>query len=329
LHLVGNFSALRDYSAVLFDERGGYVETIPFERISSEDVWTAIAPGSTASLEITGPGRVNQIVKIDEVRTEGQLGSVDIVVGGVPTFENSSEMPEAVVSAANRDATARLIVGQNALPLGERMPARAFDWCTGFLVSPNLLMTVSHCIKARPELCRQTVALFGFDAGFPHGVRARYCDELVYLNPFIDVLVMRLNRVDESSPVAKLATRAPLAGDKLVVVQHPFGAVQLVSRDAACSVASPRTALRPSREGLDYSLLEALGFTHKCDTLEGSSGSPVFDGEGDVIGLHQGGSGEANNAVRSEVILACNAIDTATDQVTVLQPGVEVCANTL
>lgn len=329
LHLTADFSRLGGYTGYVFDERGALVDTIPFGRVVGTSIWTEFAAGSSASIEIVGPAATNQTILVDEAVTEFPLGAADVLPDGVANFENADDVSMDLLSDDDRAATARLIIGQNSFPIAHRVPSRTPDWCTGVMISPNLLMTVSHCFRSRPELCKQTVALFGYDLGFPAPVSARSCVDLVYLNPFIDVVIVKLSPIEHPVQVATLAKRPPALNEQLLILQHPHGSVGLVSKDSSCVVTAPRAALRPSQSELDTSLLDALGFTHQCDTLEGSSGSPVFDTTGDVIGLHQGGEGQQNSAVRIDVVESCISIDVVEETVAVLKPGEVVCMNTL
>ena len=67
-------------------------------------------------------------------------------------------------------------------------------------------------------------------------------------------------------------------GDEVILVQHPGG--------------SPKT----QTSGRLESFLEARSkgdMTYSADTLPGSSGSPVFDREYNLIGIHHHGDAEA------------------------------------
>nr|WP_255440693.1 serine protease [Paracoccus sp. MC1854] len=201
------------------------------------------------------------------------------------------------------------------------------DWCTGFLVSQDLMMTASHCFRAAPSLCSQTVALFGYDNNLEEPVVARACESVVYLNPYLDVAVVRLENVEGEMPIVSIASEIPSAEDQLLLAQHPYGSVRLISRDAGCKVTQSVAPLEPSRKDLDYSRLEGLGFAHGCDTLEGSSGSPVFNSEGEVVGVHQGGKGSKNKAVRGDLVRDCIAINQGSNTVEVVQPSQAACSN--
>jgi V8-like Glu-specific endopeptidase len=87
--------------------------------------------------------------------------------------------------------------------------------------------------------------------------------------------------------------------ESLVLIQHPAGEFKQVSI-ADCRVAGV------SRTGVAAA---GTDFGHLCDSLGGSSGSPVVDGQtGRVVGLHhwgfeEGAANPVNQAVHIGLVL--------------------------
>lgn len=170
--------------------------------------------------------------------------------------------------------------------------------CTGFLVSEDLLITNEHCIKNESELL-SAVAEFGYDTygSLPDRFRAK---ALELTDAGLDYSVIRL----ASSPVNKYGKlsvdlKEPLPESlALVVIEHPAGEPKQVSL-TDCQVSGSR------RQGVAG---KPTDFGHLCDTLGGSSGSPVLDlSTGSVVGLHHLGFNEnspdpVNQAVYLESI---------------------------
>jgi hypothetical protein len=171
--------------------------------------------------------------------------------------------------------------------------------CTGFLVSSNLVMTNQHCVNTDQEAA-SAFADFGYDsaAATPDVVAVAKLEDS---NVDLDYSVLRL----EGAPGAKWGHLAlqpePAMGDRrdLVVVQHPIGGPKKASIEG-CDVRGPRLVGVGPNE---------TDFGHGCDTLNGSSGSPVMDLiTGGVVGLHHFGYTKdsaklVNQAVRLELIL--------------------------
>jgi V8-like Glu-specific endopeptidase len=171
--------------------------------------------------------------------------------------------------------------------------------CTGFLVSGNLLLTNQHCIKNSSEAL-STRAEFGYDDF--DSTPDRYSASLELVNSDgtgLDYALIRLSGkpgekyghvlMDRPDPTFVLADQHPL-----IIIEHPGGLPKEVSiKD--CAVSGSQIA------GIE--LNRATDFGHHCDTLGGSSGSPVFDFEtGKVVGLHHMGFTAASHNLDNQGI---------------------------
>jgi hypothetical protein len=169
-------------------------------------------------------------------------------------------------------------------------------FCTGFLVAPDLLLTNEHCIQSERER-RSALVDFDYDTA---GSRARpyLLSTTVLLDAGLDYGLFRLKKTPGRPPLPLRDTQIA-DGQALLIIQHPAGEPKQVSL-TQCTVS--QTSLKGRGEpGTD--------FGHLCDTLGGSSGSPVQDPRnGDVVGLHhlgfrKGSPGAVNQAVKIGKIL--------------------------
>jgi len=120
----------------------------------------------------------------------------------------------------------------------------------------------------------------------------------VYKNE--DIAVLTLVALDPGAPPRKAVLRkqAAIAGEKIFVIHHPESLQKQISDDCA---------VEPLRE-----VGGIIRFRHRCDTESGSSGAPVFDSSGAMIGMHvtgyekteQGNCDNANKAISSATILS-------------------------
>lgn len=161
--------------------------------------------------------------------------------------------------------------------------------CSGALISvkPRILfLTNFHCGE-RPgrqnsefwteQICRNTVVDFSWD-GDPVGMEFS-CKRVVKRDSGLDSAVLELvplsrNRIS-ANPIA-IRTAPPAFGENLHIIHHPQCIRKKISQ--GCQVGERFANWEePSR---------MTDFTHTCDTAGGSSGAPVIDKEGRLVGLH-------------------------------------------
>ena len=167
--------------------------------------------------------------------------------------------------------------------------------CTGFLIADDLFMTNNHCIKTDSEMF-SGLAEFDYDRPGMTPVTLRF-KQLLLTNHDLDFSLLRLNTSSGRQPFTfdpnSLSENKPL-----VVIEHPAGRPKQVSIEN-CKVFGAQIP------GVTTTLTD---FGHGCDTLGGSSGSPVIDiATGKVLGLHHLGflpnNQPVNRAVRIQQIL--------------------------
>lgn len=162
--------------------------------------------------------------------------------------------------------------------------------CTGFLLATDLLLTNEHCINSESE--RQSAyAIFDYDE--PAAVETIFgMSELVAHNYKLDYSLIRLSEATDREPLV-LSNSALTADEELLIIQHPAGEPKQVSfKD--CKV----NAITMIGRGFTNT-----DFSHTCDTLGGSSGSPVIRVNGlEVIGLHHLGFDEETSALLNRAV---------------------------
>lgn len=240
---------------------------------------------------------------------------VDRIVRFTPRSEDLTMVAGALAPIANQStdikdwgkAIAKLTVvrDENQMPFN----------CTGFLISPDLLMTNRHCSESGSE-ARSVSAQFDFDIpGSPPAPEAQIkVKELVLSSCDLDFTILRLVRAapffpgDNRRPL-KLGTSGSVSlNQQLLVIQHPGGETKKVSI-TGCVLKKDQMIGNSS---------STTDFGHSCDTNKSSSGSPVqiigssADQNGKVIGIHHLGfrydtaqartPEELNRAVRMNLI---------------------------
>jgi len=161
--------------------------------------------------------------------------------------------------------------------------------CTGFLVSPDLLITNRHCAESGSE-ARSVSAQFDFDTpGSDPPLEAQVrVKEMVLSSCDLDFTLLRLVKAvpffpgDDRKPLQMLPSGALSLNHPLLVIQHPGGLTKQVSI-TGCTL---------KREQMIGNSSLGTDFGHGCDTNKSSSGSPIqiigssADQNGKVIGIH-------------------------------------------
>lgn len=187
-----------------------------------------------------------------------------------------------------------------------------FRVCSGFLIADDLLVTNDHCVNDTAS-CESASVVFDYEKDRNGQItmgEVRRCASLVAGDYDLDYTVLRLDaRPYGSFNVLRLAAQDAAVGEPAAMIQHPGGAQKQVV-EVGCEINKLEVPGR-ARDRNDTE------FTHRCDTIGGSSGSPIVrttmentGGVADcVIGLHHwgfvaGGDYETfNRAVRASVIV--------------------------
>jgi endonuclease G len=158
---------------------------------------------------------------------------------------------------------------------------------TGFLISPNLLMTNNHVFTDVDETIN-SFAEFNYQytaEGVPaHSTIFRLSpSSFFYTNKELDFSVVAVNSTSEDEikslsdfDFLKLFEESgkALVSECLTIIQHPSGGLkQIAIRENKLLIADP----------------ESNFITYSTDTLTGSSGSPVFNDQWQVVALHHSG----------------------------------------
>ncbi len=172
----------------------------------------------------------------------------------------------------------------------ERRNRRRF--CTGFLIAPEVLLTANHCVDGRKA---QDIAVtFGYELaadGTPAaGARAFAVSQIMETgSEQQDYALLRLQADAGGSaagavyPPLKLSFDPAPLGAPVLVIQHPGGGYKHAAAGHLGAMSGER---------LTYA---------DVDTESSSSGAPVLNADGAVLGVHTNGgctaTGGANKAI--------------------------------
>jgi hypothetical protein len=148
---------------------------------------------------------------------------------------------------------------------------------TAFLVAPDILLTAHHNLWHRRERADEIDVEFDFERSTQGTTLA---SSVVRVDPSLfvgsaadDWALLRLPQPQTGRPLAPLARNTKVAKeDRVAIIQHPEGMLKQVA--------------------LHHNLVTYVGETrvqYLADTLPGSSGSPVFDAQWNVVAIHHAG----------------------------------------
>jgi hypothetical protein len=278
-----------------------------YSAVSEEpDFWSDEVPGDTAKIQVFSVAEVPTLrLTIDRIIVSKNPTVVkSLTVDKLMAIDRAS--PE--IQQWGRSVARLLFIDQGS---GKQF------LCSGFLVGPDLFLTNNHCIDTDSEM-RSGLAEFDYDKSNATPLTLRF-KKILNTNRELDFTLLRLTTNPGRQPLPfdlnpVIEPPAPSTEPRaLVVIEHPAGKPKQVSIEN-CKVLGGKVA------GITAALTD---FGHGCDTLGGSSGSPVLDiKSGKVLGLHHLGfppnaTRPVNRAVKIRQILdflMLNLTDTAARQ---------------
>lgn len=158
-------------------------------------------------------------------------------------------------------------------------PVQGF--CSGVLIAPDKLLTAGHCFRGKKE-CEESSVIFGFTAAKAKGKINPYdvyrCKEIVVRENTIvkkdlwslDYAVIQLDRPVKDVLPVKIASQAdlPKVGDVVISLSHPLG---LPLKQDIAKILPYKSEAHFLRVGVD--------------TFSSSSGSPLFNQAGELVGI--------------------------------------------
>jgi endonuclease G len=161
---------------------------------------------------------------------------------------------------------------------------------TGWLVTPDLLLTCYHVVEARrqgqeppttsqelEQQAKASILWFGYEVGAYTEYR---CIDLAHSCKALDYALLRIAQTSVNGVslsdwgILKLARIQPnlLRGTRLNVIQHPGGRVKEIALRTNFYIGS---------------VAESSRLHYLSDTEKGSSGSPVLDDTWQAVALHR------------------------------------------
>lgn len=226
---------------------------------------TSAAPAAATELRL--PASLYGQVSLADKQS---LGAAEAVADQENVFEPMSLLRED-------DPLRRLTRSVGRLDLLVRDTAGEFmTSCTGTIVNGGTaVLTASHCIPGFDgELVEASILLDYFDAD-SDTIRLKVATEPMVHDTALDFALVPLLEPAPADVVPVAIARAEvLPGERLTMVHHPAGLPKKLTQYGCRATAT---------------LSEETKMRHRCDTLPGSSGAPIFNASGAIVGTHHTG----------------------------------------
>ncbi len=200
------------------------------------------------------------------------FGHLKRLIGDADNFE-----PVKNFSESNRYRIMASPIGRLDL-LVERGGKKGVSLCTGWVISAEYIMTNHHCIPGREGTVLKASLLMNYleEGESKNTARFEVETRAVETSTELDYSIVRVHgNPGATYGIIPMKARDPDPAEELFVIQHPAGTPKRLTR-------------RNCRADDDTERPEEL--RHFCDTLGGSSGSPVFsDNDMALVGLHFAG----------------------------------------
>ena len=238
----------------------------------------SVAPACGAAAVVYGEDGRAELSAHDPWRALGERTVVAIL-----TRENADQLQRG---ASLTEHTAQAV---NALCPDEPFATQpALADCTGVLLAPDLLLTAGHCLRfgdACADYAYASRYLLADDGSWQGLATDRWlsCEKLLLLRREDDpdgvrrdyaLVLLRADDAEQSEhePEPELALRAtpPVLNERVVMIGHPMGLPMKIDRGG---------------QVIEDALNTGTWFGADLDSFGGSSGAPVFDAQGMLLGI--------------------------------------------
>jgi V8-like Glu-specific endopeptidase len=275
--------ATTEYKVLLRNRNNRIVLELPREAFAAErDFWTLSVDGDFVRIEVVAPIKPTGLTFVlSEIAFQQNMGA-PFSITPPDEREPVRAFRDIPILSERIHAVAKLIFVDGGLSAT----------CTGFLIDDDRMLTNEHCIN-RAQICKTAIAIFDYEVmenGSINTGQQFRCSKFVAADHKLDTSLIQLaGKPGLVYGHLTLNGRAIVLGEQAYMIQHPAGEPKQISRKG-CSV----TTIEAVGNGPD------TDFGHKCDTLGGSSGSPMLGADYSVIGLHHFGFDGRDDRWRAE-----------------------------
>ncbi len=216
----------------------------------------------------------------------------------VPVLPSAGSKIEASAGAPLAELAADHIAHKLAAAIG-LLEANDQGLCTAWLIANDMALTADYCIRPDLVATSKLTLRLGYTSAQSGPKRFDVAKTPVEISKSQGFAILRVAGAPgmEFAPL-KMNSRAPVAGERLMVLHHSGAKPVAITQDERCVVVVTPKA-------------QPGAFEHTCDTLPGSGGAPVISlRDHAVLGLHHSGldDGSWNLARRMDKILEASSV---------------------
>lgn len=257
--------------------------------LRGKSFWTPLINSQRTEITVVGTEAPAGLkIKLDRIAFTTQPGKLSSIIGLDQRQQIWTGLNDPLISRLQSSIAKLSFVKNDKLYV-----------CTGFMLDESTMMTNEHCVNSQ-QGCGSTVAIFGYQEASDGTVSSGTtydCENFVRADFDLDYSLLRIAGAPGINwGSVQLSQSGVSDNEELFIIQHPAGEPKQFSLQD-CRVSQAIADGRATE----------TDFAHTCDTLGGSSGSPVFTRDGRLVGLHHYGRGvgfwNENRAVRIKRIL--------------------------
>jgi hypothetical protein len=266
-HILLTGSTSESWRIEVRDGGGSLRQTLSVADFDDGGLWTNEIPSGAFSIDLIADSHVPIVVCVNKV----SVNSSQAILSS-----------KAITSADGKDRRVPLV---SVDPYYAFRKPIAIIWflqpdgtktnCSGFAVTNSDVITNYHCLSNSKQL-RYVEVRFAYEVGVTDWLSRRVTKFAVPPNRELDYSVLVLDQPLPPEYVGALSTKVQTKGVGLILFQHPDGLPKMIV-SSGCSVKDESSA---------DTIVVGSDYSHLCDSSGGSSGSPVMDLQGKIVGIH-------------------------------------------
>lgn len=322
LHLHVDGTVSKGTQVVFRDENYSFLASAgPLDFTTNQDgasLWTGSMVAKSVLVEYVSDNpsstlAVDSLIASPEQTEAARVFSSRTSTPTWPFVEDSDNVPAKMLSDKVGFLVGTSIEGTDAK-----------NWCcTAVLVAPDVALTNWHCGPVSDEGrrwensdCSAILIDFGWLKSAERIRRQYSCSEILAANEQLDFAFLAIKPVIGSGaavgqPAFVKPGKPPAAASKIFVIHHAMCNFKRISNCSVDGAQYPGWTTPLPLGSLSLTQKNFTEFTHFCPTEAGSSGAPVFDDTGKLVGLHHAGfnvdpscpDDRLNKAIRIDAIL--------------------------